>query len=63
MFMLYNTITLPIPLDAQSARVPNPAEATVIQKAINVVTPFIDGFANNNWEKTRRRGSKPLSRL
>ncbi|MEO8949947.1 MAG: hypothetical protein ABI308_16150, partial [Mucilaginibacter sp.] len=36
---------------AQSDRSPTPAEANVIQKAVNAVVPVIDRFQNKDWQK------------
>jgi hypothetical protein len=36
---------------AQSNRSPNTAELAAIKKAQDIVTPFINSFENDNWEK------------
>ena len=44
---------------AQSDRSPTPAEANVIQKAVNAVVPVIDGFQNKDWQITKGGADEP----
>ncbi|MGH2564128.1 MAG: hypothetical protein ACRDE5_06430, partial [Ginsengibacter sp.] len=51
---LYPLLFLPLSFCssfAQNNRSANDAEKTVINKAVNIIVPIVDGFENDTWQK------------